>query len=165
MDSSPPDSLVHGILQARILEWGAISSSRPSTPICCKGLQVCLCTDDILTPQSQSPDTDHPWELQSHLFTPGFHRNVVHWCHSCDAGGWKALTLKMMKIDIQVTKDFMPYTHPMCNLFFSPGLLWCQRFTVPFREIRRVGYERRCGREAESIQSEGSSWHSRETAV
>ena len=28
MDSSPPDSSVHGILQARILEWVAISSSR-----------------------------------------------------------------------------------------------------------------------------------------
>ena len=28
MDSNPPGSSVHGILQARILEWGAISSSR-----------------------------------------------------------------------------------------------------------------------------------------
>ena len=26
MDCSPPGSFVHGILQARILEWGAISS-------------------------------------------------------------------------------------------------------------------------------------------
>ena len=28
----PPDSSVHGILQARILEWGALSSSRVSFP-------------------------------------------------------------------------------------------------------------------------------------
>ena len=28
MDCSPPDSLVHGIFQARILEWVAIPSSR-----------------------------------------------------------------------------------------------------------------------------------------
>ena len=28
MDYSPPGSSVHGILQARILEWGAISFSR-----------------------------------------------------------------------------------------------------------------------------------------
>ena len=28
MDSSPPDSSVHGILQARVLEWVAISFSR-----------------------------------------------------------------------------------------------------------------------------------------
>ena len=33
MDCSLPGSSVHGILQARILEWGAISSSRePSQP-------------------------------------------------------------------------------------------------------------------------------------
>ena len=31
MDCSPPDSSVHGILQARILEWVAISSSRGSS--------------------------------------------------------------------------------------------------------------------------------------
>ena len=27
MDCSPPDSSVHGILQARVLEWGAMPSS------------------------------------------------------------------------------------------------------------------------------------------
>ena len=32
MDYSPPGSSVHGILQARILEWVAISSSRGSSP-------------------------------------------------------------------------------------------------------------------------------------
>ena len=32
MDCSPPGSSVHGISQARILEWGAISSSRGSSP-------------------------------------------------------------------------------------------------------------------------------------
>ena len=31
MDCSPPDSTVHGIVQARILEWVAISSSRGSS--------------------------------------------------------------------------------------------------------------------------------------
>ena len=41
MDHSPPGSSVHGILQARILEWVAISSSRGSsgprdqTPVSC----------------------------------------------------------------------------------------------------------------------------------
>ena len=32
MDCSPPGSSVHGTLQARILEWVAISSSRGSSP-------------------------------------------------------------------------------------------------------------------------------------
>ena len=31
MDGSPPDASVHGIFQARILEWVAISSSRGSS--------------------------------------------------------------------------------------------------------------------------------------
>ena len=33
MDGSPPDSSVHGILQARILEWGAMPFSRRSSPL------------------------------------------------------------------------------------------------------------------------------------
>ena len=33
MDGSPPGSSVHGILQARILEWGAIPFSRGSSPL------------------------------------------------------------------------------------------------------------------------------------
>ena len=32
MDCSPPGSSVHGILQARILEWVALSPSRGSSP-------------------------------------------------------------------------------------------------------------------------------------
>ena len=32
MDCSPPDSSVHGILKARMLEWVAISYSRGSSP-------------------------------------------------------------------------------------------------------------------------------------
>ena len=46
MDCSPPDSSVRGILQARILEWVAISSSRGSsqprdhTQVSCIGRQV-----------------------------------------------------------------------------------------------------------------------------
>ena len=40
MDCSPPGSSVHGILQARTLEWGAMSSSNC---ICiCIYISVCL---------------------------------------------------------------------------------------------------------------------------
>ena len=46
MDCSPPDSSVHGISQARILEWVAISFSRESSPprdrtgVSCIGRQI-----------------------------------------------------------------------------------------------------------------------------
>ena len=46
MDCSPPGSSVHGIFQARILKWVAISSSRGSSPprdraqVLCIGRQI-----------------------------------------------------------------------------------------------------------------------------
>ena len=49
MDCSLPVSSLHGILQARILEWVAISSSRGSSPprdptrISCIGRQILYC--------------------------------------------------------------------------------------------------------------------------
>ena len=39
MDCSPPGSSVHGILQARMLEWVAISFSRGSSPSLCTALK------------------------------------------------------------------------------------------------------------------------------
>ena len=63
VDYSPPDFSVHGILQARILEWVAMPSSRGSSrprvqtrvssslpsfcpnPLCCSPSHVC-CNDD-----------------------------------------------------------------------------------------------------------------------
>ena len=33
MDCSPPGSSVHGIFQARVLEWGAIAFSVPASPV------------------------------------------------------------------------------------------------------------------------------------
>ena len=42
MDCSPPGSSVHGIFQARILEWAAISSSRESSHPEIKPLSLAL---------------------------------------------------------------------------------------------------------------------------
>ena len=50
MDRSPPGFSVHGISQARILEWAGISSSRGSsgsrdgTHISCIGRQILYCS-------------------------------------------------------------------------------------------------------------------------
>ena len=40
IDCSPPGSSVHGILQARVLEWGAIAFSRPGSPKSYPGLSI-----------------------------------------------------------------------------------------------------------------------------
>ena len=45
MDCNPPGSSVHGILQMRILEWGAIPFSRDWTGVSCNGRQVLYCLD------------------------------------------------------------------------------------------------------------------------
>ena len=39
MDCSPPGSSVHGIFQARVLEWGAIAFSRESLATVCKSMK------------------------------------------------------------------------------------------------------------------------------
>ena len=44
MDCSPPGSSVHGIFQARILEWGAIAFSRGSSVAKEKRESLCLAT-------------------------------------------------------------------------------------------------------------------------
>ena len=55
MDCSLPDSSVHGISQARILEWVAVSfssgSSRPRDQICISALQA----DSLMLSQQGSP--------------------------------------------------------------------------------------------------------------
>ena len=62
MDRSPPGSSVHGILQARTLEWVALPSSRGSSPprawtqvscISCTGRRVFLITSTTREAQQQ----------------------------------------------------------------------------------------------------------------
>ena len=47
MDYSPPDSTVHGVSQARILQWVAISSSRESFPGAIKPSSPALQADSL----------------------------------------------------------------------------------------------------------------------
>ena len=83
MNCSPPGSSVHGIFQARILEWVAISSSRGSsqprdpTHVCCIGRWVLYhqshlmyiyvsrsVVSDSLRPHGLQPTSFlHPWEF------------------------------------------------------------------------------------------------------
>ena len=56
MDSSPPGSSVHGILQARILEWLAIPFSRGSSQLRDPTLKV----DSLLLSHQGSPSNNLP---------------------------------------------------------------------------------------------------------
>ena len=57
MGPSPPDSSFHGILQARTLEWVAMSSSRGIFPT--QGLNPCLFTSPALAGEFFTTST--PW--------------------------------------------------------------------------------------------------------
>ena len=51
MDCSPPGSSLHGILQARILEWVAISASRGTSP----RILTCISCIEAVSLQSEPP--------------------------------------------------------------------------------------------------------------
>ena len=79
MDYSPPSSSVHGILQARILEWVATSSSRGSSgpgiePVCC----CCCCVASVVS-DSVQPCRRQPTRLPRPWDSPG--KNTGVGCH------------------------------------------------------------------------------------
>ena len=74
MDYSPPDSSVHGIFQARILDWVAISSSKGI--FLTQGLNPCFLsflhwqTDSLPAEQQGSPCCEYIFIRESVLFLP-----------------------------------------------------------------------------------------------
>ena len=76
MDCNPPDSSVHGILQARILEWVAISSSRGSS-------QTRVQTKSPVSPALQveslaieAPGKPH-FSYKHHIFIPRIFNKLI----------------------------------------------------------------------------------------
>ena len=64
MDCSPPASSVHGIFQARILEWGAIAFSNPQSQLTIStnlpAMWVSNLRAEVISPSQVSPD-DATW--------------------------------------------------------------------------------------------------------
>ena len=96
MDCSPPGSSVHGIFQARILEWVAISSSRGSSRprdrnniscVSCTGKQIFYhCTtwvEKVMAPHSSTLAWKIPWvEEPGRLQSMGLWRVGHNWATS-----------------------------------------------------------------------------------
>ena len=72
MDCSPPGSSVHGIFQARVLEWGAIAFSNKENLEGCKP----ICTVLGFIGLSDSPFTFHFHALEKEMAT---HSSVLAW--------------------------------------------------------------------------------------
>ena len=73
MDCSPPGSSVHGIFQARVLEWGAIAFS--TMKYCC----CCCCQAASVVSDSVRPHREKPTRLPCSWDSPG--KNIGVGCH------------------------------------------------------------------------------------
>ena len=100
MNSSPPGSSVHGILQARILEWVAISFSKRSQCCCC---QVASVVSNSVHPHRWQPTRlCHPWD------SPG--ENTEVGCHFL-------LQCVKVKSESEVAQSCLTLQDPMnCSL-------------------------------------------------
>ena len=69
MDFSPPGSSVHGILQARILEWVAMPSSRGSSQPRDQTQVSCIASRFFTTePPGKPLGLDYPFPMFSHMW-------------------------------------------------------------------------------------------------
>ena len=128
MDYSPPGSSVHGISQARILEWIAISffreSSRPKdrTRISCiaaaaaaaKSLQLCPTLCDPI--DGSPPGSPVPWTLQA---------RTLEWVaiSFSNAWKWKVKVKSLSHVRLLVTPWTAAYQAPL-SVGFSRQEYW-----------------------------------------
>ena len=128
MDWSPPSSSVHGILQARILEWVAMPSSRGNFPS--PGIKPASPTSNLCW-QSRSLTLASLWHVRQ---TSGSWYNFqIHW-FSCDPiaqqGGslWnKHSTISLLPPS--TCCPCLPLTAP--NQEREPGSLWMSPHRQP----------------------------------
>ena len=95
MDCSPPGSFVHGILQARILEWVAISFSKGSSPPRDRTHVFCL-AGGFFTTEQPFPVSPVGGPLISHLSITDtvlfVFFNKSNTCCNPQPAGWPAAT-------------------------------------------------------------------------
>ena len=103
MDCSLPGSSVHGIFQARVLEWGAIVFSEIRLCCCCCCCYVAwVVSDSVRSRRRQPTSLSHPWD------SPG--KNTGVGCH---------FLLQCMKVKSQseVAQSCLTLSDPMdCSL-------------------------------------------------
>ena len=102
MDCSLPGSSVHGIFQARVLEWGAFAFSIPPHCCCC-----CCCVASVVS-DSVRPHRRQPTRLPCLWDSPG--KNSGMGCH---------FLLQCMKVksESEVAQSCLTLSDPMdCSL-------------------------------------------------
>ena len=143
MDCRPPGSSVHGILQARTLEWAAISSSRGSSDPGIKPVSAsisCIAGNSLPTEPPQSP---HICEFFSFLLIVNFyfHTTVIgekrHDMISIFFNAlWLELSLRKFYMDLRRMCILLhlnwPYISINTSLLSGWSIHWCKwSFKVP----------------------------------
>ena len=87
MDCSPPGFSVHGILQAKILDWVAMPSSRGSSDPWIEPMSPALQVDSLLLSHGGSPSVSSTkLTLIPHILTPSPHANFPDYLKKCIIG-------------------------------------------------------------------------------
>ena len=87
MDCSPPGFSVHGILQAKILDWVAMPSSRGSSDPWIEPMSPALQVDSLLLSHGGSPSVSSTkLTLIPHILTPSPHAHFPDYLKKCIIG-------------------------------------------------------------------------------
>ena len=89
MDCSLPGSSIHGIFQARVLEWGAIANPLLRTPIyvgMVDGATSVLYNSSPLSAMSAEPQGDPWWKLEG--LGPGIKHGALSQREPCESLWW-----------------------------------------------------------------------------
>ena len=126
MDCSPPGSFVHGISQAKILEWVAISFSRGSSWPRDQTCVFCIAGGFFITEVPRKPFENHfvikNWNFgKNYILHPHWFTNVTH-----------ILLLIISSVEQYITREWMIHTcnsNKQLRFILSLTLLhseWCQ---------------------------------------
>ena len=141
MDCSPPDSSVHGILQARILEWVAIpfsrGSSRPRdwTQISCSaGVFFTVWVTRALLKERQNLSIWQMWKLRSRKWYDLFKvpNRVSQRAQTKNIDSWPQLDLTPAQGILCCQNTALGSEHSVCRLVCKLGGLWLILLREPF---------------------------------
>ena len=150
MDRSPPGSPVHGIFQARRLEWVAISYSRGSSRPRDQTHVSCISCFDIFFTQGALGKCVTKLQ-ESQEFS-------LEWRHCSKAGGLESLGKceNIFSLEKMIRINHLLFIDGERGLFLSRGDAWCSRLCV------RLAAHVICGEDFWVMNSEGCSQASAE---
>ena len=116
MDCSPPGFSIHGIFQARVLEWGAIAFSGNYTAAAAKSLQSCLTLCDAI--DGSPPGSPIPGIL---------HAGTLEWVaiSFSNVWKWKVKVKSLSRVQLSVTLWTAAYQPPP-SMGFSRQEYWSE---------------------------------------